>query len=44
MSVPAAIVLGAGLGVFVCVPVIGVGAVLLADVICNWHQKRIARG
>lgn len=40
MSAGAGVALGIGLGVFLGVPLIGAAAVLLADVITDWHWKR----
>lgn len=40
VSTSAAIVLGIGAGVVIVGPVIGVGVVLLADAIMDWHMRR----
>jgi hypothetical protein len=40
VSARSAAVLGFGLGVVIASPLIGVGAVLLADALTNWHCRR----
>jgi hypothetical protein len=40
VSARSAAVLGLGLGVLIASPLIGVGCVLLADLLTDWHCKR----
>lgn len=40
MTTPAAIALGIGLGVLVMSPLIGIGAVVIADRLCDWNNSR----
>lgn len=44
MSTGAAIALGVGVGVVFMAPLIGVGAVIIADALCDWHWKRQGLG
>jgi hypothetical protein len=39
VSAKSAAVLGLGLGVLIASPLIGVGCVLLADLLTDWHHR-----
>lgn len=41
MSVPAAITLGIGIGVLAMSPLLGIGAVYVAERIQRWNLKRV---